>query len=97
MSPLADMSAAQEVLGQLIDKGLAEALTPSGRGQTFAHTLYPAEERQHLSAKIEKQAAASPPPQRQESKEIIDKLVERLDAVNERINALEQRLKNLES
>ena len=97
MTPLADLNAAQEVLGQLIEKGLVEALTPPGRGQTFAHTLYPPDERQYLSAKVEKQAAATPSPQVKESKEVIDKLVERLDAVNERIDALEQRLKDLES
>ena len=97
MSPLADMSAAQEVINQLIEKGLVEPLTPPGRGQTFAHTLYPPEERQYLGAKIEKQAAAAPSPQVKESKQVIDKLVERLDAVNERIDALEQRLKDLES
>lgn len=97
MYPLADMSAAQEVLSQLIEKELVESLSPPGRGQTFAHMLYPPDERQHLSAKLAKQAAATPSPQVKESQHVIDKLVERLDAVNERIDTLEQRLKDLES
>ncbi len=96
MCPLADVKAAGEVLDQLIAKGLVEPLTPPGRGQTFAHTLYPPDERQHLEAKVAKQAAVASP-QVKESKEVIDKLVERLDSVNERIDALEQRLKDLES
>ncbi len=73
-----DLKSAQTAIDDLIEKGLVEAVTPAGRGQTFAHTLYPPEERQHLAARIEKQAAAAPA----QSKQIAaaDKLVDRLDA-----------------
>ena len=88
------LKSAQATIDDLIAKGLVEAVTPAGRGQTFAHTLYQAEERQHLAAKVEKQAAASPP----KSKQIAaaDQLVDRLAKVNERIDELERRIGELE-
>ena len=95
MSPLPDMAAAQNVLNQLMEKDLVEALSPPGRGQTFAHKLYPPDERQYLEARIEKQAATAPTPKKSQAE--VDKLVARLDAVNERIDQLEQRIKELES
>ncbi len=95
MSPLADMTAAQDVLDQLITKELVESLTPPGRGQTFAHKLYTPDERQYLEARIEKQAAAAPSPKKSLAE--VDKLLQRLDSVNERIDQLEERIKNLEA
>jgi uncharacterized protein YceH (UPF0502 family) len=95
MCPLNDLDAVKEILDLLIEKGLAEALTPPGRGQTFAHTLYPPEERQHLEAKIEKQSNVKAIPEA--ANNVVDQLISRLDAVNERIDALEKRLNELES
>jgi len=90
-----DLKAAQDVIDALIEKGLIESVTPVGRGQTFAHTLYPPQERQHLVAKVEKQAANSvPPPPKQIA--AADKLVDRLEQVNERIDELERRIDELE-
>jgi len=104
MTPLADLSAVQEVIDALISKGLVEALDPPGRGQTFAHTLYPPDERQYLNARLAKQAASptgSVAPAQStipaESKNVVDQLISRLDAVTERIDQLEARLKELES
>ena len=95
MYALEDLNAAKAVIDELVGKGLVEALTPPGRGQTFAHTLYPPEERQYLEAKVAKQASASPSPKR--SAEVVDQLVARLDSVTERIESLEKRLADLES
>ena len=95
MYALEDLNAAKTVIDELVGKGLVEALTPPGRGQTFAHTLYPPEERQYLEAKVAKQASASPSPKR--SAEVVDQLVARLDSVTERIESLEKRLADLES
>tara|TARA_R110002049_G_scaffold4601_4_gene31919 strand:+ start:165251 stop:165922 length:672 start_codon:yes stop_codon:yes gene_type:complete len=95
MSPFADLNATQTVLNALIEKGLVEALSPPGRGQTFAHTLYPPDERQYLDAKVAKQAASTAPAP--ESKNLVDQLLSRLDTVTERIDNLEKRLKELES
>ena len=95
MQALEDLQAAKAVIDALTEQGLVEALTPPGRGQMFAHTLYPPEERQHLNARIEKQAAKAPTPS--EAKHVVDQLVERLDAVNERIESLEKRIADLEN
>lgn len=95
MYALEDLNAAKSVIDELVAKGLVESLTPPGRGQTFAHTLYPPEERQYLEAKVAKDASASPSPKR--SAEVVDQLVARLDSVTERIESLEKRLAELES
>jgi uncharacterized protein YceH (UPF0502 family) len=95
MNSFNDLKAAQDVIDSLIEKDLIEAVSPKGRGQTFAHKLYLPEERQHLAAKIEKQAATSvPPPPKQIA--AADKLVDRLEQVNERIDELERRIAELE-
>jgi uncharacterized protein YceH (UPF0502 family) len=95
MNSFNDLKAAQDVIDSLIEKDLIEAVTPAGRGQTFAHKLYLPEERQHMVAKIEKQAATSvPPPPKQIA--AADKLVDRLEHVNERIDELERRIAELE-
>lgn len=59
MHPFRDLNAAQAEVDSLVEKGLVFAVTPPGRGQLFAHTLYSPTERQHLAAKVEKQAGAS--------------------------------------
>ncbi len=101
MHALEDLGAAKSVVDGLIEKGLIEALTPPGRGQTFTHTLYPPQERQYLGARIEKHSAKSPGERSSSSsgvnKTAVDQLLERLDTVNERIEALEKRLENLEN
>lgn len=99
MSPFADLNAVQTVLDALIAKGLVVALSPAGRGQSFAHSLYPPEERQYLDAKVAKQVikpAVSTAPTA-ESKNLVDQLLSRLDAVTDRINQLEERIDELES
>lgn len=90
-----DLASTQAVLSDLSDKGLVEALTPPGRGQTFAHTLYPPDERQFLEAKLEKQASASSGSK--PSGDAVDKIIDRLDAMTEKLQSLEQRLEQLES
>lgn len=97
MHPFADLSAVEAVVQTLTEKGLIEAVTPPGRGQTFAHTLYPPQERQYLEARIEKQAAAAPASTSKPSSNPVDALLARLETVNERIDALEKRISELES
>ncbi|WP_321188405.1 YceH family protein [Roseiconus lacunae] len=96
MYNLADLNAVKSVLDSLIEKDLVEALSPPGRGQTFAHKLYPHEERQYLEARVEKQSAKSSAVPA-EQKDAIDQLISRLDAVTSRIDELEERIKQLES
>ena len=96
MYNLADLETAKNVLDTLIEKDLVEALSPPGRGQTFAHKLYPPEERQYLEARVEKQASAKSAPAANGNQQAIDQLIARLDTVTERIDELEARLKRLE-
>jgi len=95
MHSFENLAAIHETIDSLIAKGLVEALTPPGRGQTFAHTLYEAGERQHLPARVEKQAPAAATTH---SPQIAaaDQLVERLEKVNDRIDELEKRIQQLE-
>jgi uncharacterized protein YceH (UPF0502 family) len=94
MHPFDDLKAAQQVVDALIEKGLIEAITPPGRGQLFAHTLYPPQERQYLEARIEKQ---QPSEASGDTRGPVDQLLARLEAVTERIDALEKRIADLES
>ncbi|MEM9588224.1 MAG: YceH family protein [Planctomycetota bacterium] len=91
-----DLPAVQAVLDQLTEKNLVEAMSPPGRGQTFAHKLYTPEERQYLDARIEKQAAKSSPSGPSADKNAVDQLIVRLETVNSRIEELEQRIDALE-
>ncbi len=97
MHSLPDLETAKTVIDGLIEKKLIEPLTPAGRGQLFAHTLYPPQERQYLLEKINKEV---PTPARATSpkgaKSEVDQLLSRLDSVNERIQQLEQRITMLE-
>jgi uncharacterized protein YceH (UPF0502 family) len=97
MYNLPDLESVKAALESLIAKDLVESLTPAGRGQTFAHKLYPPEERQYLEARIEKQSAAKSSAIPEAKKDAIDQLIARLDSVTERIDDLEARLKELES
>ncbi|EMI57340.1 YceH family protein [Rhodopirellula sallentina] len=103
MHPFVDLSAVQAEVNALVEKDLVFAVTPPGRGQTFAHTLYTPAERQHIAAKVEKQAATAgstvpataPGSAANEGK--IDKIQQRLDDVTARLEALEKKLADLES
>lgn len=102
MHAFADLSDVKVVLTQLHEKGLANSLTPPGRGQMFGHCLYQPQEQQHVVARAEKlgSAASETKPARSTTPEntpAIDKLLSRLDKVSERIDDLEKRIAELES
>lgn len=105
MHPFADLSAVEEVIRPLIEKGLVESVSPAGRGQLFTHTLYPPAEKPRLAGQIEKQlgqadadaGAAAVPPAAAGNRDEVDRLLARLDQVNERIDQLEQRIADLEN
>ncbi|MEM6688351.1 MAG: YceH family protein [Planctomycetota bacterium] len=103
MHSFSDLDAVMDVLGILRNKKLAEPLTPPGRGQVFAHSMYPPNERMHLNAKVEKMGLGEAAPIEVTSsassanQDAIDKLIARLDTVTDRIDHLEARLKSLES
>ena len=91
-----NLDAVKTTLDELVKQGLVEAVTPAGRGQIFAHSLYPPQEKQYLEAKVAKRAPVSTAAPK-ESQTKVDKLLARLDTVNERIDELEQRIKELET
>lgn len=100
MHPFADLDVLKQVVSGLAAKGLVEALTPPGRGQTFSHALYPPEERQYLNARLEKQLAAkatTPKASVDSSRTAVDQLLDRLEVVTDRIDTLEKRLAELEN
>ncbi len=99
MHAFADLAAMQATVDSLVEKELVEPVTPPGRGQVFAHTLYTNPEKLHLAAKVDKitaksddpvAAAAAAPPAGQD-------VTDRLDAMQAQIDALEKRLAFLES
>lgn len=57
MHDFPDLDSVQAVLQTLQAGDLVQALSPPGRGQTFAHALYPPDEQQYLAQKI---TAAAP-------------------------------------
>lgn len=61
MHEFPDLESLGTVLDRLQQAGLVQALTPPGRGQTFAHALYPPEEQQYLAQKVLASADDDPP------------------------------------
>ncbi|MGB7342688.1 MAG: DUF480 domain-containing protein [Pirellulaceae bacterium] len=96
MYALSDLDAAKAVVDELVEKDLVQAVSPPGRGQVFAHKLYPPDEQQYLQAKVEKRATVSTAAPK-ESQTKVDQLIARLETVTERIDQLENRIKELES
>lgn len=100
-----DLAAVKQTLSTLHAKGLADSLTPPGRGQMFAHSFYTPQEQQHVVARAEKlftagSAGSAPAAGKSvvsENSPHIDRLLERLDRVSSRIDALEARIEELES
>ncbi|WDQ18955.1 YceH family protein [Rhodopirellula sp. P2] len=112
MHKFPDLDSLKTELDSLIDKGLVESLTPSGRGQTFSHRLYTPQERLYLVDKIKKQDASAAAPAKSEPvtsepvesasgksahDDRIDQIQDRLDSVTAKLEALEKRLEFLES
>ena len=61
MEPIRDLAALQPILDSLISKGLVAALTPQGRGQVVAHSLYKPRELEALKAQYGAGAATGAP------------------------------------
>lgn len=100
MYPFSDLSALHTVVKQLCDKGLVEPMSPAGRGQLFTHTLFQDQEKQYLSARVEKRQAAQSEGAKStvgDHSDLVGKLVSRLEEVTTRIDELEKRLAELES
>ena len=53
MEPIADLGEMQRIVGELVGRGLMQALTPAGRGQVVSHAMYLPEEQAELGAQVE--------------------------------------------
>lgn len=60
MEPIRDVAALRPIVASLIAKGLVVSLTPEGRGQIVAHTLYKPREMEKLQAQYGQAAGAGP-------------------------------------
>ncbi len=93
MEATGDLQATTAHVEALIEKGLVVALTPAGRGQQFAHTLYAPIEISHLKEKVAaaEVAEAMPAAMAVASDRRTDTgLAERLDSLTKRVAELER-------
>lgn len=99
MHDLPDLEMVSAVIAALQAKGLAQAMTPPGRGQTFAHSLYPPDEQRYLSLKIASQESADDAPESTKPAASANSPVHesRLAAMEARLEELQMRLDELES
>ncbi len=99
MHELPDLDSVSAVIATLQAAGLVQAMTPPGRGQTFAHTLYPHDEQKYLSAKIAAQSSNDSDDEPLKPAAVANSPVHesRLAAVEARLEELQLRLDELES
>lgn len=100
MHEFPELDSVAAVIESLTKKGLVQALTPPGRGQTFAHKLYPPDEQRYLAVKVTSQAPEEieqdlPAPARVDSTKMESRLLEveaKLEELQARLDELEARL-----
>ena len=104
MHDFPDLDAIAETLKKLESVGLVQALSPPGRGQTFAHCLYPADEQYYLAQKVLASAsddlpeAATPASQTAVANDHrIAELMQRVERMEAEIEELRHRLDRIES
>lgn len=101
MHEFPDLDSVSAVIATLQTSGLVQALTPPGRGQTFAHALYPPDEQRYLASKIATQIQDSEGGEPESSKPTVtaksDAHESRLAALESRLEELQMRLDELES
>lgn len=100
MYELPDLEMVSGAVATLQASGLVQALTPPGRGQTFAHTLYPPDEQRYLAAKIStpnQDDEQDDEPSQPAAKANSAVHESRLAAVESRLEELQMRLDELES
>jgi uncharacterized protein YceH (UPF0502 family) len=105
MHDFPDLDSVAEALKVLQQAGLVQALTPSGRGQTFAHRLYPPDEQHYLAQKVLANLPddAPPPPSvrtpviARMDDDVVEQLQQRIETMEAEIEDLKRRLERLES
>jgi uncharacterized protein len=106
MHDFPDLENVLSVLQTLQDAGLVQAMSPPGRGQTFAHKLYPPDEQQYLAQKVlaatpeDEPSTASPraaTSSRTEPAAALAQMQQQLQRVEAEIEELKRRLDRIES
>jgi uncharacterized protein YceH (UPF0502 family) len=104
MHDFSDLDAVAATLKVLQQAGLVQALSPPGRGQTFAHCLYPSDEQHYLAQKVLANLpddAVSPSSNAAAVAEVDDdtlaQLHQRIETMEAEIEDLKRRLDRIES
>lgn len=102
MHEFADLDAVADVLDRLTEAGLVQAMSPPGRGQTFAHALYPPEEQQYLAQKVLSGSESDSPPSSNAGRgaaaaNASPDVLKRLERLESAVEELTRRLDQLES
>lgn len=101
MHDFPDLDAVAATLKTLEAAGLVQALSPPGRGQTFAHCLYPPDEQQYLAQKVLANLPADSAPMPTATAKVDDGtlagLQQRIEKLESQIEALTGRLDRIES
>jgi len=104
MHDFPDLDSVADTLKTLQSSGLVQSLSPPGRGQTFAHRLYPPDEQHYLAQKVlanlpddEPLPAPSAPVPTSASPSLLSQLQQRLETMEAEIEDLKRRLDRIES
>lgn len=104
MHDFPDLDLVGETLKALQQSGLVQALSPPGRGQTFAHCLYPPDEQRYLAQKVlanlpddEPAAKPSTPVAPKIDDDLVEQLQQRIETMEAEIEDLKRRLDRIES
>jgi len=104
MHDFPDLDAIAETLKKLESIGLVQALSPPGRGQTFAHCLYLVDEQYYLAQKVlanvsdDLPETAAPASQSAPSHDLrFAELMQRIERMEAEIEELRHRLDRIES
>jgi uncharacterized protein YceH (UPF0502 family) len=108
MHDFADLDAVADALKVLQQSGLVQALSPPGRGQTFAHCLYPPDEQRYLAQKVLANLPDDEPAPPSSSStprvavakvddDLVEQLQQRIETMEAEIEELKRRLDRIES
>ncbi|HBJ37145.1 MAG TPA: DUF480 domain-containing protein [Planctomycetaceae bacterium] len=108
MHDFPDLDMVADTLKALQQSGLVQALSPPGRGQTFAHCLYTPDEQRYLAQKVlanlpddePATASSSSAPRHSVAKlddDLVEQLQQRIETMEAEIEELKRRLDRIES
>lgn len=102
--PIADLTAMQQILDRLQERGLVVALTPPGRGQMFSHNLYEPHELERLQDTVAEggydgrhEEASEMLPRTSQEKQDLESLRSQVQELQREVYELKSRVEMLES